>query len=224
VTLLLAHNVVGPLAEHEALQRGHTETTTLHLVRVIFDILDCETLLALPADKVAALTASFDAALDRLPVATRYRAEPQAPSSRGSFAVFENHVHPRPETIHALLWAIIEYNDEAGRLLTAQGITRWSMWTSRPTEARPRIAPRPAIVLRDDDVTTFEFVVENLQSVAGLTSREALAAALATSFFGSWEIPMGSVRAAEEAAHALLEAARKAGFPWAITIDRGPPV
>ncbi|MFN0008664.1 MAG: ATP-dependent Clp protease adaptor ClpS [Planctomycetota bacterium] len=86
-------------------------------------------------------------------------------------------------------------------------------------EGKTKLAPRWKVILLNDDVTTFQFVIELLQSLFHKSHTEAVHLTREIHDTGSALITVTSLEHAELYVQQVKSLARPRGFPLAATIE-----
>ena len=87
------------------------------------------------------------------------------------------------------------------------------------TEEKTRLAPRWKVILHDDDITTFEFVIHLLVSLFHKEIEEAVRLTYEVHETGSALITVTSFERAELYVEQVRSMARPQGFPLTATIE-----
>jgi len=87
------------------------------------------------------------------------------------------------------------------------------------TAGKTRLAPRWKVILLNDDVTTFQFVIELLQSLFHKSHTEAVALTREIHDTGSALITVTGLEHAELYVEQVKSLARPRGFPLTATIE-----
>jgi ATP-dependent Clp protease adaptor protein ClpS len=87
------------------------------------------------------------------------------------------------------------------------------------TRDQTRLAPRWKVILHDDDITTFEFVIDLLVTLFRKPSAEAVALTQEVHDFGSALITVTSFEHAELYCEQVRSLARPRGFPLTASME-----
>ena len=91
--------------------------------------------------------------------------------------------------------------------------------TSPETRERTKLAPRWRVILHDDPITTFEFVLEVLQSVFKKSRAEAWRITQEAHTTGSALVTVTSFEEGELRCEQVRSLARARGFPLVLTME-----
>jgi len=87
------------------------------------------------------------------------------------------------------------------------------------TRARPRVAPRWKVILLNDDITTFEFVIDMLVRIFHKNRREAERLTHEVHDTGAAVVEITSLERAELYVEQVRSTARPSGFPLCATLE-----
>ena len=87
------------------------------------------------------------------------------------------------------------------------------------TRARPRVAPRWKVILQNDDITTFEFVIDMLVRIFHKSSRESVRLTHEVHEKGGAVVEITSLERAELYVEQVRSTARASGFPLCATLE-----
>lgn len=204
------------VATHAMTSRGHTELTALHLV---YGLLQDEGF----TTAIRALDGDPDAIESKVLALLDERAADPTGAAQALEVINRTYWIARSTDRKieiADLWARL-FTTDAGSLVTLDGHALLFRLVHGMAAPAPDLPGRTdvAVVLRNDNITTFELVMTLLQDVFGLTAADAEARAVATHHEGRAIVGRYKLAVARDKVIAARARAREQGFPLWIGLE-----